>query len=368
MNLSRALPVAAVLFGMAIASQAAEGFGDPKKIVGIARMNPPQRVLPIKRFKFVFSDQTHRADALRKQIESDIHAGDPQMVVADDGPYVMTVVVTEYQAKPRVWHSIHGTYRIADRADRDIYAGDLTLTNDDSFEPLSDAQFLAKAASFVVSAIASTREENGVVLPKGRLEPLIPLAQRGDWPAYLSAVERLPRLAGEDEAYRQYAFAIAHEAMAYRSPDLESAVRHLREAIVRNIAAAHTKPSEDLFSLNFTTLVAGDRHATPPKFWVSPSRMETWESMLLIQKWMAAPAAAGSTLDNQSVLNLAAAGRTDQAIIARIRRAGKVRFALGQSEMKALRKAGVSLEIVATMRSKAGLQPESVSVPAGDWQ
>jgi hypothetical protein len=367
MSLSRALPVAALLFGVAVATQAAEGLGQPKKIVGIARMKPPDRVLPIKRFKLVFNDATHRADALHKQIQSDIHAGDPQLVEADDAPFIITVAVTDYLVKPRVWHSISGTYRITNRAGRYIDDGDLNLSNDDSYEPLSDAQFLALASWRVVSSIASTREENGVVLPKGRLEPLIPLAQRGDWPAYLSAVERLPRLDGADEAYRQYAFAIAHEAMAYRALDVEAAVQHLREAVAQNIAASHTKPSEQLFSLNFMSFVAGERHASPPKFWLDPRLMETWESMLLIKKWMAAPAAAEGTLDNQSVLNLGAAERTDQAIIDQIKRAGKVRFALGQSEMKALRSAGISLDIVAVMRRKAGLRPQSVTLPAGEW-
>ena len=345
---------------------AAEGFGMFKKVVVMERDGPPQMIFPIKQYTLVFNDETGRAAALRQRIESDIRAGDPQMRMTSDAPFMLTVRVREFLAGNT--HSIDGTFRISDRADRTLHDGNLSASNAGALVKSTDDELIARAAGDVVRFMAPIRYQSATVVPKGRFESLIPLAERGQWPAYLAAVERTTPLSGERDAYREYALAIGHEGTAHQSSDLESKVRHLREAIAHNIAAARMKPSEKLFSEQYMPLSrAFDTPGSAPKYWVDPRTMLLWESMLLVQKWMSAAAPPAGTIDNRSILQLMSAGRDDDAIIGEIVRAEQVRFSLSQSDMSALLKAGVPWRIIDQMRSKAGLPRREFWITPDHW-
>ena len=225
------------------------------------------------------------------------------------------------------------------------------------------------AAGEVVRLLVPPRDHSVVVVPKGRLDPMIKLAEKGDWAAYLSAVEHLPPLPGEDEAYREYALAVGHEGTAYQSPDLEARVRHLHEAITHNLAAAHLKPSETLFVEDYAPMRrAFDTPGLPPKRATDPHSMELWESAALVQKWMNAPrVAVGGSLDNRGVLELLVAGRSDEAVLGAVDKAARVTFSLDRPDMTALHAAGVPWGVIDAMRSKAGLPKRGFWIAPDKW-
>jgi hypothetical protein len=361
---TRALLLGAALFGQSTASHAGEGFGLFKTVVGMDRVSPPQVILSVKQYTLVFRDDTGRAAQLRQRIESDIRAGDPEMKMTNNAPFVLTVNVRSYLSSNT--HAIDGTFQLGDRAGRTIRDGSLSASNAGALVSSSDEELIAEAAGDVVRILVPQRHRSAVLLPKGQMAALIPLAEKGDWRGYLGAVERLPRPAGDAGAYQDYALAVAHEGVAYQSHDLEETVQHLHEAIARNLAAARSKPDERLFSEQYEPLHrAFNTPGTPPKRWVDPHEMELWESMLRIRKWtMAAPS---GTLDNRSILEMAAAGRQDEAILAAVSHAERVAFSLDHADMTALSKAGLSWPLIDGMRSKAGLPRREFRITPDNW-
>jgi hypothetical protein len=358
---------AAVFLLAAPASSAAEGFGMITKVVPIERLSPPQVILPVKRIALVFNDETKRAAALRQRIEADLRAGDPQMAFASNAPYVVTVRIRNFLTGNT--QAIDGTVRITDRADRELYEGEVLASNAGAIISDSDGKLIATAARDVVRLLVPQHDHTMVVVPKGRLDSLIKLAEKGDWPAYLSAAEHLPALRGEDEAYREYALAVGHEGTAFQWPDLEARIRHLHEAVTHNLAAARLKPSEKLFVEDYAPMSrAFDTPGLVPKRWTDPHSMELWESLALVQKWMNAPrVAVGGLLDNRRILELLAAGRTDDAILAEIDKAAHVTFSLERPDMAALHAAGVPWGVIDAMRSKAGLPRRAFWMTPDTW-
>ena len=72
----------------------------------------------------------------------------------------------------------------------------------------------------VTKRIVAVDESVSVPLPKGKLEAASKLGAAARWGAMLEAVERMPAFpAPADEAYRQYAIAVANEALAYQELD-----------------------------------------------------------------------------------------------------------------------------------------------------
>lgn len=360
-----ALSAAAFLLA-APAGQAAEGFGMITKVVAMERLSPPQLILPVRRIALVFNDATKHAGALRQRIEAELRTGDPRMTFASDAPYIVTVTIRSFLTSNT--HAIDGKVRITDRAGRELYDGDASTSNAGAIIKLSDEQLIAEAAASVVRLLVPQHHHTVVVVPKGRLDALIPLAEKGDWPAYLAAAGRLPALRGEEEAYREYALAVGHEGAAYQSPDAEARSRHLHEAITHNLAAARLKPPEKLFVEDYAPMSRA--FATPglvPKRWTGPHEMELWESLALVQKWMAGPAAPHGTLDNRAVLELLVTGRADDGVLAEIDKAAHVTFSLDRPDMNALHHAGVPWDVIDAMRTKAGLPRRGFWMTADDW-
>jgi hypothetical protein len=348
------------------AGLAAEGFGRVPTVVPIERVSPPEVALPVKRYRLVLSDPTGQAERLRQRIEALIREGDPELRPADDAPFTLTVTVRDFLSGTT--HGIDGTHRVSDRAGRTVHEGRLGASNAGVLVKRSDEALVDIAARDVVRIVAIQRYRSAALVPKGRLEPLIPLAERGDWAGYLAAAERLAALPGEADAYRRYAVALGHEGLAARSPDLVATVQHLRDAVAHNIAAARAKPSESHFSRQFMPLYrALGTPGTPPMVWVAPRAMERWESLQRMQAWLAAPAASPGALDNRSVLELMMAGRADGEVLAAIQRAPRVRFALDRDDMVALSKAGVSWRVIDAMRARAGLPPRELWITPDGW-
>ena len=337
-----------------------------RKVVTIERLGPPQVVLPVKRLTLVFNDETRRAARLRTEIEDGIRSGDPRMEIVTGAPYTLTVNVREFlEGNTR---SIEGNFRLSDGAERTIYEGNLGASNAGALTSSSDEKLVADAAGDVVRIVAPRRHRSAALLPKGRMSSLSELAERGDWGGYIASLQRLPRLPDKMESYREYALAVAYEARAYTSANVKSTVLQLRDAVARNVAAARMNPSEKFFSDDYMPLHrAFETPGLPPKRWVDPRTMELWESMLVIEQWMSAPAATGGALNNRNILDQLAAGHSDETILADIARAERVAFDLNQMDMTALSKAGVTWKVIDGMRKKAGLPRREFYLTPERW-
>jgi len=358
--------IAVVVAGVAVALNGAEGFGTFRKVVAMERLSPPQRVLPVKHIAIVFDDNTHRAAQLRQRVETVIRESDPAMRIAADAPFTVTVHLREFlREKTR---SIEGEFTVTDRAARTLYEGYVSASNAGALVNASDDQLVDDAAKDVARILVATHHRTAVLIPKGGLDALVPLAERGEWPAYLAGIENQRELRGDGEAYRQYALGVGQEAAGYASKDATARLRHLREAVERNIAASRLKPSEKLFAESYSPMSrAFSSPGLPPRVWIDPHAMELWESVSLIDSWMNGAPAANGALDNRALLDLMIAGRSDQAIITAIAAAKHATFALGQPEMAALSKAGVSWPVIDAMRAKVGLPRREFHVTPDSW-
>jgi hypothetical protein len=358
--------ISALLLVISTAANAAEGFGNFRNVVAMERLSPPQRVLPVKHVAIVFDDGTQRAAPLRERIEALIQESHTLMWIGPDAPYTITIHVREFLASKT--RSIAGSFTLSDRAGRELYDGEFSASNAGALINSAEDRLIDDAARDVARIVVPTDHHTAVLIPKGRLDLLAPIAERGEWPTYLMGVERMPAVAGDAESYRQYALAVAHEALGYVMNDPAARVRQLQEAVRRNLAASHLKPSEKLFAEMYSPM--SRMFATPglpPRVWIDPHTMELWESVALIDTWMKAPQAPAGTLDNRAVLELAVAGRSDDEITAAIGRTKQMNFALGQAEMTALSKAGVPWAVIDAMRKKAGLPRREFRITPDSW-
>ena len=95
--------------------------------------------------------------------------------------------------------------------------------------------------------------------------------------------------------------------------------------------------------------------------------MELREALLRMRTWFAAPPASPGTLDDRGVLELLMSGRSDDEVLADMRSAPRVRFALEKDDMVALSKAGMSWRLTGAMRAKTGLPRRELWITPDSW-
>lgn len=327
------------------------------------RLSPPTATLRTKTYKLVFVDATGEAAALRERIVALIAAGDPELRRADDAATILTVEVAQFLT-PRT-AAIEGTYRVSDLAERTIAEGSIRAGNAGALRQLAAPALVEDAARDVAGVLVPLQYESATAVPRGALDRITAAAERGDWAAYREGIAQLTVLPGEADAARLYALAVAHEGAAYQSADLATLVSHLREAVEHNVAAARLKPDERLFSEQVMRSVKTP--ATPPKRWVTPRSMERWESRLRMRAWLAEAPAEEGVLNMRGFLALLEDGRTDAEILDELEQASTVRFSLVQEDMTTLASAGVPWRLIRAMRTRAGLPPPPLHIPADDW-
>jgi hypothetical protein len=226
---------------------------------------------------------------------------------------------------------------------------------------------LKRAAKKVAAQIVPTTERVAVLVPRASFEPLIPLAESGQWDQYLAAVEAMPaKKNGGEEAFRQYALAIAKEALAYQKERHEG-LELLRAAQSHYRTAAALNPGEELFRKGYTSLFASSTIGEPGvRVGDSVTRYETWSgtggavrvaSTTPVAGPSSKPAASGKPatagMRNQTVIDLAKAGLSDENIILAIDGATSTQFDVSPEALIALSKSGVSKSVIAHMQKRA---------------
>lgn len=222
---------------------------------------------------------------------------------------------------------------------------------------------LKRAARAVASRIVPTQERVTVLIPRASFEPLIPYAESGDWAHYLAAVEAIPPMkSAKEEAYRQYALAVAKEALAYTKEDRNEALDMLRAAQSHYETAAASNPGEELFRQGYSSLLSTNTIGAPGvRVSDSVNRYTAWNGSGGITRVasttpvVASPPAkaASSGMRNQTVIDLSKAGLSDDNIIMAIDAAERVDFDVTPNAIIALSKEGVSKGVIAHMQKRA---------------
>lgn len=227
---------------------------------------------------------------------------------------------------------------------------------------------LRAAAKKVAAHLVPTQERVQVLVPRASFEPLIPYAERGDWSHYLAAVEAIPSMKNaKDEAFRHYALAIAKEALAYQKDDRRAALEMLRAAKSHYEVAAATNPGEELFRQGYVSLLStGNIGAPGARVQDSVARYEAWSggggvAPVRVASAMpapssgpaAAPVPSRPAMRNQTVIDLAVVGLSDENIILAIDGADRTDFDVSPQGLIALAKGGVSKTVIAHMQKKA---------------
>ena len=403
--------------GVALSAEAREGFGFSKKAVDIMRTIPPATNAGARRVAIRVesergADQDDARSLERYLTEQIVDAGG---TVAEGGkPEVeLNVAIdrldshetwetyTDYERQQtgtkREWNekkkkyetkpvysnvsvqkqrkvinaSLSGTWDIAAK-NRDVANGTLdddfrrTYGDYDSAPAPSSVEddLLRKAARQIAAQLVPTQERASVLVPRASFEPLIPLAESGAWDRYLAAVEAMPAKKNpKDEAFRHYALAIAKEAIAYGREDRAEALDLLRAAQSHYETAASLNPGEELFRKGYTSLLATSDIGSPlTRANDSVARYDAWSAtgtttrIASAQPVAAAPAAAkpsAAGMRNQTVIDLAKAGLSDENIILAIDGAAQTQFDVSPEGLIALAKGGVSKSVIAHMQKKS---------------
>jgi hypothetical protein len=411
-------PLIAVLIAGAVAlpAVAREGFGFKKKAVEIVRTIPPASNAGARRVKVnVTSDRSDARDdaqTLTRYIGEAILGGGGTL--ADSGRAEVTIDVsldrveshesyeteTEYVRQQtgtkRKWNekkqkyedepiyssvpvqksykvltaSVTGGYDIAAR-NADVASGSLDQQfrekygDGDSSRAPSDVEdeLMRKAATAIAANLVPTQDRVSVLLPRSTFEPFIPHAESGNWERYLTAIEGVPANRNlKDEAYRQYAIAVAKEALAYANEDRKAAHAQLQSALAHYEQAISMNGTEELFRKGYVSLLASNAIGVPlSRVNDSVARYAKWNSgasTTAVASYEPEPepeideAPATDGMRNDTVIQLAKAGLSDENIKLAIDGAERTAFDVTPQGLIALAKGGVSKSVIAHMQKK----------------
>lgn len=411
--------VALCVLVLATASvQAREGFGFKKKAVDVMKTIPPALNIGARRVKIDVSsdrgDNEDDAKTLSRYLSDMILGGGG--TIADSGKPEITVMVavdrldsheswetkTEYEYRQtgteQKWNeskkkyetkpvygnvpveknikvveaSLTGSYDIKTNKG-ELDSGNVDRTFKQKYDDGTGApppsrvedDLLRAAAKVVAARIVPTQERVSVLIPRASFESLIPYAESGDWQHYLAAVEAIPPMkSAKEEAYRQYALAVATEAVAYTKEDRAEALDMLRAAVSHYETAVASNPGEELFRQGYSSLLSVNTIG-PPGVRANDSlaRYTAWNGTGSVTRVAsttpvaaASPASARSTsagMRNQTVVDLAKAGLSDDNIIMAIDAAERVDFDVTPNALITLSKEGVSKGVIAHMQKRA---------------
>jgi hypothetical protein len=409
-----------IVTALAVPALAREGFGFAKKAVQVARTIPPSTNAGARRVKVnVTSDRGDARDdaqTLGRYVSDAILAGSGSLADSGRGEVMIDVSLdrveshesydteTEYVRQQtgtkRKWNekkqkyedepiysqvpvqksykvltaSVTGTYDIGTRSS-DVASGSIDQNfrekygDGDSSRAPSDVEdeLMRNAARQIVAHLVPTNDRVSVLLPRSTFEKFIPLAESGDWNRYLAAIEGVPANRNlKDEAYRQYAIAVAKEAIAYATDDRKEALATLKNAVAHYEQAISMNGSEELFRKGYASLLASNEIGVPL------SRAN--ESVAKYEKWVSgggtrvasrdpepdpdpAPAPPPKSspkqgMRNQTVIDLAKAGLSDENIKLAIDGAEQTAFDVSPDGLIALAKGGVSKSVIAHMQKR----------------
>ncbi|HVE72275.1 MAG TPA: hypothetical protein VNI54_12980 [Thermoanaerobaculia bacterium] len=412
----RKLVAIVLLLAVGVSAEAREGFGFKKKAVDFDRTVPPATNAGSRRVQVVVESErgAERDDTrtLERYITEHVLAG--AGTLADSKPDVSIDVnldrleshetwetYTDYERRQtgtkREWNEskqkyedkpvytnvsvqkqrkvidarLSGVFEIGSK-NKEVTSGSIEETYRRTFGDYDSApapatvedDMLKRAAKKIAAQVVPTKERVSVLVPRASFEPLIPLAEAGQWDRYLAAVEAMPaKKNGKEEAFRQYALAIAKEALAYQKENRTEALDTLRAAKSHYETAAALNTDEELFRQGYTSLLASTPIGAPgARVADSVTRYESWSgtgsavrvaSTTAVAGPQASSSSAPAGMRNQTVIDLVKAGLSDENIILAIDGATQTQFDVSPDALIALSKSGVSRNVIAHMQKKS---------------
>ena len=266
--------------------------------------------------------------------------------------------------------SLTGTWDLADKNGKILDSGDISETFREKYSegkgsPAPAAvedDLLERAAKKIASRIVPTQDTVTLLVPKGSFEDLIPLAEMNAWDRYLAGVEAVKPLRDpRQEAYRQYALGVAKEGLAHMNAieDTPRAMELLGEAVIHYETAVKSNPREELFSKAYSSLFSsGNSTASLPRVTASVASFEKWKGPQRSNTKVAGLRAGATSappknvMTNETLVEMAKAGLTDENLILAIDAASEVDFDTTPNALIALAKGGVSKSVIAHMQKK----------------
>ncbi|HEV7239457.1 MAG TPA: hypothetical protein VGQ36_09470 [Thermoanaerobaculia bacterium] len=406
--------------GIALSAEAREGFGFAKKAVGMTRTIPPATNAGARRVQLTVESERGAdeddARTLGRYLTDHIVNGGGTVAEGGRSEVELNVAIdrleshetwetyTEYERQQtgtkREWNEdkkkyetkpvysnvavqkqrkvidaqLSGTFDIAAK-NKDVSSGSLDEKFRETFGDYDSApapstiedDMLKRAAKKIAAQIVPTQERTQVLVPRASFEPLIPLAESGEWDRYLAAVEAMPaKKSPKDEAFRHYALAIAKEAIGYQKENRAEALDLLRAAQSHYETAASLNTGEELFRKGYTSLLSSGTIGSPlTRASDSVARYDAWSATGSAVRVASTQPVAGSSakpptpsqpssgIRNQTVIDLAKAGLSDENIILAIDAAAQTSFDVSPEGLIALSKGGVSKSVIAHMQKRA---------------
>jgi tetratricopeptide (TPR) repeat protein len=282
-----------------------------------------------------------------------------------------------------VTHAFEASYKVTDRAKRSsLDAGPIHAPFENAFREGKDAPeafnlenaAIEKAANQIANRLTPTREKIGVLLPKGSLEDLAPLAEAGQWNKYLEALEkRSPASNPIDESYHQYALGTAYEALGYAADEPATTLKYLEQADSFYNKALEANPKEKFFSQAYDSLFSSKKAMAPlgrvQSALVSYRRIKDFKDTDEVrlaakdaggkgEKSLAGGAAGGAggaeRLDNAAVIRMVQAGLAQDIVLTAIVGATENAFDISSKGLIELSEAKVDRQIILRIQEVAG--------------
>jgi hypothetical protein len=410
------LLILALSVGVALSAEGREGFGFKKKAVDILRTIPPATNAGARRVAVrVESERGSDEDdarTLERYITEHIVNGGGTVAESGKPDVELNVAIdrldshetwetyTDYERRQtgtkREWNESKKKYEdkpvysnVSVQKQRKVLTADLSGTwdiaakNKDVANGNLDEDFrreygdydnapspsaieddmLKTVAKQIAAQLVPTQERTAILVPRASFEPLIPLAESGAWDRYLAAVEAMPaNKSPKDEAFRHYALGIAKEAIAYGKENRAEARDLLRAAKSHYETAASLNADEELFRKGYTSLLSTSNIGSPlARMTDSVTRYDAWSATasptrVASTQPVAGPPVKSSTpagMRNQTVIDLAKAGLSDENIILAIDAAAQTQFDVTPDGLIALSKGGVGKSVIAHMQKKS---------------
>ena len=410
------LLIAAIGVFLAGDAFAREGFGFTKKAVTMTRTIPPATNLGARRVKVAATTERQSdkddAAALKRHLEEAVLAGAGTIAPSDKGDLTLKIHVdrvdsheswetkqkSEYKkiGSHQEWDdkkkkyvtkddydtvyttvnvkvvtgTVSGAYDILDKSGKVVDSGTISETFSKKYDEGQNAmtpgdvedQLLKRAATVVAARIVPTQDRVSVIVPKGSFEALIPLAEANTWDRYLAAVEAVPaKRSSKEEAYRQYALALAKEGLAYATEEPARALDLLRESVTHYDNAMRAHPGEKIFVEAYESLWSGRATGAPlARASSSLKDYEDWSATGASKPRATTMVAASAkevkppaeVMTNQTLIEMSKAGLTEENLILAIDEAQATEFDTTPGALIALSKAGVSKNVIAKMQKK----------------
>jgi hypothetical protein len=234
------------------------------------------------------------------------------------------------------------------------------------------------AGGTVAARLISMKGLVPVLLPKGKLKRASKLFKEGHWQQAMDTLEAMPPFKNpKDDAYRHYSLGVVYEAMAFMSDDLAKTTRLLEQSATNYRRATELKPREDHFwqpwqraesalaqyrRLNEQLAAfeerrkgqsSGQAKAQPPvgqqkrkdMHYLVVSAASTQYPSHVLSISIAVP-----VITNDTVINWAKSGTSEDYIVASIKHSPGARFDLSPPEQARLKQSGVTSRAIKAMR------------------